>query len=152
MVDTGISESTARAAPPYRFVIYALVVLMNFTLGVSFLAPASLLPLITDEYNLSHSGGAFVVTSITLSVHGWQPSCRHHSLTVEHSRSLRHRLGAHGLRGAHAIRRRFLGAHRSAPRAGTRRIRAHAAYRRHHHAMGAGARGAHRQCQYHLPH
>ena len=66
MVDTGISESTARAAPPYRFVIYALVVLMNFSLGLMFLAPASLLPLITEEYGLSHSGGAFVVTSITL--------------------------------------------------------------------------------------
>ena len=66
MVDSNVSEGASRAAPPYRFVIYALVVLMNFTLGVSFLAPASLLPLITDEYNLSHSGGAFVVTSITL--------------------------------------------------------------------------------------
>ena len=66
MVASAAPQAVSRASDPYRFVIYALVVLMNFTLGITFLAPASLLPLITDEYGLSHSGGAFVVTSITL--------------------------------------------------------------------------------------
>ncbi len=66
MVDTDTSESSAVAAPPYRFVIYALVVLMNLMLGIAFLAPASVLPLITDTYDLTRSEGGFVVTSVTL--------------------------------------------------------------------------------------
>lgn len=66
MVDTDTSESSAVAAPPYRFVIYALVVLMNLMLGIAFLAPASVLPLITDAYDLTRSEGGFVVTSVTL--------------------------------------------------------------------------------------
>ena len=66
MVDTDTSESSAVAAPPYRFVIYALVVLMNLMLGIAFLAPASVLPLIMDAYDLTRSEGGFVVTSVTL--------------------------------------------------------------------------------------
>ncbi len=66
MHDSGVSAGASRASGPYRFVIYALIVLMNFTLGVTFLAPASLLPLITDSYDLTRSEGGFVVTSVTL--------------------------------------------------------------------------------------
>ncbi len=66
MVDSGGAVGPVRAAPAYRFIIYALVALMNFTLGVTFLGPASVLPLITDAYDLTRSAGGFVVTSVTL--------------------------------------------------------------------------------------
>ena len=66
MVDTDTSESAAVEAPPYRFVIYALVVLMHLMLGIAFLAPASVLPLVMESYDLTRSEGGFVVTSITL--------------------------------------------------------------------------------------
>ena len=66
MASSASSEVTERAPDSYRFVIYALVVLMNFTLGITFLAPASILPLITDAYDLSRSEGGFVVTGVTL--------------------------------------------------------------------------------------
>ena len=66
MVDTDTTGTGAVEAPPYRFVIYALVVLMHLMLGIAFLAPASVLPLITDAYDLTKAEGGFVVTSITL--------------------------------------------------------------------------------------
>ncbi len=66
MVDTDTSETRIAEPSPYRFVIYALVVLMNLMLGIAFLAPASVLPLITDAYDLTRSEGGFVVTSVTL--------------------------------------------------------------------------------------
>ena len=66
MTDTDTTQTQTPAAPRYRYVIYSLVVLMNLMLGIAFLAPASVLPLITDAYDLNRSEGGFVVTSITL--------------------------------------------------------------------------------------
>lgn len=66
MLDTDTPGTETTQAPAYRFVIYALVVLMHFVLGMAFLAPASVLPLITESWDLTKSQGGFVVTSITL--------------------------------------------------------------------------------------
>ena len=66
MVETDTPGIAEREASPYRFVIYGLVVLMHLMLGIAFLAPASVLPLITESWDLSKSQGGFVVTSITL--------------------------------------------------------------------------------------
>ena len=66
MIDTETPGTAEREASSYRFVIYALVVLMHLMLGIAFLAPASVLPLITESWDLTRSQGGFVVTSVTL--------------------------------------------------------------------------------------
>ena len=68
MTDTDIaaSEQATDSPPVYRFVIYSLVIFMHLMLGMAFLAPASVLPLITETYDLTRSQGGFAVTSVTL--------------------------------------------------------------------------------------
>ena len=52
----------------YRLVMYGLLLGVHVTTGINFLAPASLLPLITDDYGISKAMGGFLVTSMTLSM------------------------------------------------------------------------------------
>ncbi|MBI4236204.1 MAG: MFS transporter, partial [Chloroflexi bacterium] len=66
---TAPSAPAGTPAPSgYRFVIYALLLGMNFTLGVAFLGPASLLPLIISDYGISGAAAGFLVASMTLMV------------------------------------------------------------------------------------
>jgi predicted MFS family arabinose efflux permease len=64
------ATSKAAAAPSthsaYRFVVYGLLLGVHLATGVNFLAPASLLPLIMDEYAITLAAGGFLVTSMTL--------------------------------------------------------------------------------------
>ena len=55
-------------ADPYRFVIYALIVLANGTTGLNFLAPSPFLTLIIDDLQISKAAAGFLVTAMTLLV------------------------------------------------------------------------------------
>jgi MFS family permease len=48
--------------------MYALLMTMNYTLGMAFLGPASLLPLITDDYDLSGGFAGFIAAGMTVMV------------------------------------------------------------------------------------
>ncbi|MBM3940596.1 MAG: MFS transporter [SAR202 cluster bacterium] len=52
----------------YRFVIYALLIAASLMLGIQFVGPATLLPLIIDETGISHSAAGFYVSVMTLMV------------------------------------------------------------------------------------
>lgn len=67
MIDA-TERDAAKASNRYRFVIYALLVGMNFVLGIAFLGPASLLPLIIDDYRISRAFAGFISAGMTVMV------------------------------------------------------------------------------------
>lgn len=68
MTGSRVTTTTEAAAPPYRWVIEASLLLLNFSMGLSFLAVAPLFPLIIDTYEVSRAATSLLVGVTTLGV------------------------------------------------------------------------------------
>ena len=63
-----IATSPTTDAAPYRWVIEASLLLLNFSMGLSFLAVAPLFPLIIDAYEVNRATASLLVGVTTLGV------------------------------------------------------------------------------------